>query len=81
MTVKGAWWATAAQPVILGLGAVLASLNLDIFDSQPISWNFSTLKLDKSSKGGLYDETEREERDYTKTMDRDWNKPMSDEEV
>ena len=30
--VKGAWWAAAAQPVILGLGAVLGALNLDITD-------------------------------------------------
>ena len=30
--VKGAWWTAAAQPVILGLGAVLGALNLDITD-------------------------------------------------
>ena len=38
--VKGAWWAAAAQPVILGLGAVLGALNLDISDVKPITeWN------------------------------------------
>ena len=36
--VKGAWWATAAQPVMLGLGAVLGALNLDISEI-PIEWN------------------------------------------
>ena len=40
VTVKGAWWAAAAQPVILGLGAVMGVLNLDIFDAQPIKWDF-----------------------------------------
>ena len=37
--VKGAWWAAAAQPVILSLGAVLGVLNLDIVDFEPIKWN------------------------------------------
>ena len=40
LKVKGAWWAAAAQPVILTLGAVLGALNLDILDVQPITtWN------------------------------------------
>ena len=30
---KGAWWAAATQPVILGLGALLGALNMDIFDA------------------------------------------------
>ena len=37
---KGAWLAAAAQPVILGLGALLGVLNMDVFDAQPIQWNF-----------------------------------------
>ena len=37
---KGAWLAAAAQPVILGLGALLGALNMDVFDAQPIQWNF-----------------------------------------
>ena len=28
--VKGAWWAAAAQPVLLGLGAAFATIDLDI---------------------------------------------------
>ena len=41
VTVQGAWWAAAAQPVILGLGAVLGTLNLDISDVKPITeWDY-----------------------------------------
>ena len=39
LMVKGAWWAFAAQPVILGLGAILGVLNMDVFDAKPISWD------------------------------------------
>ena len=35
--VKGAWWAAATQPVLLGLGAVLGVLNLDVSDIKPIT--------------------------------------------
>ena len=34
--VKGAWWANLAQPVILGLGAAFAALDLDLVHLQPI---------------------------------------------
>ena len=30
--VKGAWWAAAVQPVILGFGAVFTAINLDVLD-------------------------------------------------
>ena len=30
--VKGAWWAAAVQPVILGLGAILTTFNQDVID-------------------------------------------------
>ena len=36
--VKGAWLAAAVQPVILTLGAVMATLDLDVLDLQPIEW-------------------------------------------
>ena len=32
--VKGAWWATAVQPVILSLGAVLTAIDLDVLEGQ-----------------------------------------------
>ena len=35
--VNGAWWAAAAQPVILTLGAVLGTLNFDVLDVEPIT--------------------------------------------
>ena len=38
--VKSAWWAAAVQPVILGLGAVLASFDLDVLDVQSMEWKF-----------------------------------------
>ena len=38
--VEGAWWAAAVQPVILGLGAVLASFDLDVLDVQSMEWKF-----------------------------------------
>ena len=36
--MKATWWAAAAQPVLLGLGAVLTALNLDdvLDDIKPI---------------------------------------------
>ena len=37
--VKGAWLAAVTQPVILGLGAVMGALYMDVFDAQPIIWN------------------------------------------
>ena len=32
LIVRGAWWAAAAQPVILSLGAVLGALNIEVLD-------------------------------------------------
>ena len=34
--VKSTWWAAAVQPVILSFGAVLAAVDLDILDVEPI---------------------------------------------
>ena len=34
--VKGAFWAAAAQPLILSFGTILAALNTEILDVQPI---------------------------------------------
>ena len=30
--VKGAWWATAVQPVVLSLGAILSAVDLDVLN-------------------------------------------------
>ena len=32
LTVRGAWWAAAVQPVILGFGALLTAFNQDLLD-------------------------------------------------
>ena len=32
LVVKATWWAAAAQPVILSLGAVLAAFDLDVLN-------------------------------------------------
>ena len=37
--VKGTFLAAAVQPFILGLGAILAAVDLDSLDIQPIEWN------------------------------------------
>ena len=34
--VKGAWWAAAAQPVLLGFGAVLTALNQNGLDVESL---------------------------------------------
>ena len=31
--VNGAWWAAAVQPLILSLGAVLGTIDLDVLDN------------------------------------------------
>ena len=36
--VKGAWWAAAVQPVILGFGAILSAIDSDVLDTQPTEW-------------------------------------------
>ena len=49
MIVKGTWWIAAVQPVILSLGAVLAAIDLNVLDVQPIEWrNLLTIfKVDR----------------------------------
>ena len=50
MIVKGAWWAAAAQPIMLSIGAVFAALNMDIIE-QPMPFiNFRRCKS-KNKKG------------------------------
>ena len=47
--VKGAWWAAAVQPVILGLGAILAAFDSDVLDTQSIELKFmSPFKSNKA---------------------------------
>ena len=36
--VKGAWFIAAVQPVILSIGAILAAIDLDVIDIQPIKF-------------------------------------------
>ena len=39
--VRGAWWTAAVQPVILSLGAILGTIDLDVLNIEPIegySW-------------------------------------------
>ena len=38
--VKGAWWAAAVQPVILGFGAILTAFNEDALDIELPFINF-----------------------------------------
>ena len=54
--VKGAWWAAAVQPVILGLGAAFAAIDLDLtsylidFDIEKPSWREILRKKRESGK-------------------------------
>ena len=34
--VKGAFWTAAVQPLVLGLGAMLGAVDLDVLDAEPI---------------------------------------------
>ena len=36
--VKGAWFIAAVQPVILSIGAILAAIDLDVIDVQPMKF-------------------------------------------
>ena len=40
--VKGAWWAAVVQPVILGLGAILAAFDSDVLNTQSIELKFKS---------------------------------------
>ena len=46
--VEGAFWASAVQPVILGIGALLSAIDLEVIDIEPIEWSniFSLEKTD-----------------------------------
>ena len=56
VVVKGTWWAAAAQPVILGLGAAFAAIDLDLtsylidFDIEKPSWREILRKKRESGK-------------------------------
>ena len=53
LVVKATWWAAAAQPVILSLGAVLAAIDLDVLnmDAQTIEWkNWLGFRSDRKRK-------------------------------
>ena len=48
--VKGTWWAAAVNPVILSLGTVLASLDLDVPDLQSIEFQNLLPFINKQDK-------------------------------
>ena len=71
--VKGAWWAAAVQPVILGLGAMYTAIDLDVIDVQPILQPFvSQLRIRRKL-------TEKEER--FKKIDDEKPLPVIKEEL
>ena len=49
VTVKGAWWALAAQPVILAFGAAMVSMNRPMFSNFDIN-TFDWKKFFKKEK-------------------------------
>ena len=65
--VNCAWWAAAVHPVVLSIGALFSTLDLDLlsnFDVQPIKWRkLVTFKYDEDDFGddSLTEETIPEE--------------------
>ena len=57
VTVKGAWWAAAVNPVILSLGAIFGAVDLDVLDVQSIQWKSWMPFINK------YTEKEQESKD------------------
>ena len=55
--VRGAWIAAVAQPLMLSIGAILAAIDLDVLDIQPIQWK-NRLFSDKKDEGGAKGEAE-----------------------
>ena len=47
--VKGAWWTAVAHPVILSLGAILGTLDLDVLNVEPIG-GYSWMSFDSNRK-------------------------------
>ena len=61
--VKGAWWTAAVQPVILSLGAVLSTINLDVFDIQ-LPFISKQDKTDDQSKEEPFSEADKDEKKH-----------------
>ena len=49
--VEGAWWAAAVQPVMLGLGALLTTLNQDVLDLELPFINKADIKEEEKPIG------------------------------
>ena len=65
VAVKGAWWATATQPIILSIGAAFAALNLNadlISDIQP------TALINLFSKDKVAEELKKKKTDPIERM-------------
>ena len=56
--VKGAFWAAAVQPVILGLGAIFAALDSDLEPMQDVKFEFAKLLTFKNEKQNLNEKVE-----------------------
>ena len=54
ISVEGAFWAAALNPVILSLGAVFGAINTDLLNIESIEWNLPFMnKNDKDEKDEL----------------------------
>ena len=70
MMVKGAWFAAVAQPVILGLGAVLGALNMDVFDAQPIRWDIFVPLFNPNKKSKEFMEKQKAAKEKIEDNDK-----------
>ena len=67
VSVEGAWWAAATQPIILSLGAAFAALNLDI---EPMLDNLTIFKNEgKNEKIRIIDSRKAQEETNKSIID------------
>ena len=75
--VKGAVWAAIAQPLILGFGAVLATLDLNVLDIDTAAWG--KWKIFKSVADGTIEVEEEGEDEMAPEADIDATAEKIDE--
>ena len=82
VVVKGTWWATAVQPVILSMGAILAAIDLDTLNLQPIEWeNWQIFKSDTDKTQTVTQDEEEESKTQFVDSDTETNENQANWKV
>ena len=78
---KGTLLAAIVQPFILGFGAILAAVDLDVLDVQPIEWkNWLPFDVEtKQSKSETKETKEEKELTYKELLERHEKKELLDD--